>query len=712
MQTPLWPKGSINWWKKPRQCYNLSLMERKFTNRLINETSPYLLQHAHNPVDWYPWGEEAIERARREDKPILLSIGYSACHWCHVMERESFENEEIARLMNENFVCIKVDREERPDLDAIYMSAVQMMTGHGGWPLTVFLTPNLKPFYGGTYFPPTDRQGMWGFPRVLLAVADHYKKHRAEAENIAEEITRELRNMNRFARSAEMLTEETLNQAYIGLARSFDRAHGGFGGAPKFPPSMALMFLLRFHKRTHLEEPLHMVELTLDRMASGGMYDHIGGGFHRYSVDARWFVPHFEKMLYDNALLARAYLYAYQATKRDRYRDVAQETIEYLIRDMMSPEGGFYSSEDADSEGEEGKFYTWTRAEILDLLGREEGTIFCEYFGVAESGNFEGGRSILAMPYSEEEFAKRAGIQIKELRDLIARCKKLLFWARQERIRPGRDEKVLTDWNGLALTAFAEAANILGRDDYRMAAKKNADFLLGNLSRDGRLLHACKDRRAGPNGYLNDYANLVEGLLALYEASFELEYFERAKQLADSMVDLFWDQEEGGFFLTSKDHEALIAPVKEYFDNATPSGNSSAALALLRLALFTGENKYRNYALEVLRMLQAAMSRLPSAFGYMLCALDFYLSGAKEIAIVGSASSHEVRQMLEQICSDYLPNKVLALAEPDDPKPASLMPLLADKKALDGKVTVYVCRNYACMAPATTPEELAERLRE
>jgi uncharacterized protein YyaL (SSP411 family) len=688
------------------------MSEHKHTNRLIDETSPYLLQHAHNPVDWYPWGPEALERARAENKPILLSIGYSACHWCHVMEHESFENEEIAAIMNEHFVCIKVDREERPDLDSIYMNAVQMMTGHGGWPMTVFLTPDLKPFYGGTYYPPVDRQGMPGFPRLLLAIADSYENKKEDVHSSADAITEELQKMNRFRASEEMLTSEVLNEAFSGLVRNFDRLNGGFGGAPKFPPSMTLMYLLRHHRRTNSQAALEMVELTLQKMASGGMYDHLGGGFARYSVDAHWLVPHFEKMLYDNALLTRAYLYAFQQTKRPVYRRVAEETLEFVMRDMTDREGGFYSSEDADSEGEEGKFYVWTRGEIMALLGEEEGQIFCDYFDVTEQGNFEHGKSILNTPRALEEFASERRLDAEKLRRIVASGKKKLFHARQERVRPGRDEKILTAWNGLMLTAFAEAASILGRDDYREVAARNADFLLGKLMRDGRLMRTYKEGRAKLNGYLEDYSYMIEGLLAVYEATFELKYFEQARALADTMIEQFWDESEGGFYFTSADHEALITRTKDYFDNATPSGNSVAAMALFKLWLLTGDTGYQRRAVTVIRAARPVMSRYPSAFGYLLSALDFYLSEAKEIAILGRADSHEVRQFIEEIYSRYLPNKVVAVAEPGDERAQQAIPLLAERHMLDDKPTVYVCRNYMCLTPATSTEELAARLDE
>jgi uncharacterized protein YyaL (SSP411 family) len=628
------------------------------------------------------------------------------------MEHESFENEAIARLMNENFVCIKVDREERPDLDTIYMNAVQMMTGHGGWPMTMFLTPDLKPFYGGTYYPPEDRRGMAGFPRVLTAIADSYKNRRPEILASADAITAELKKGDRFVASNEMLTTEVLNSAFLALSSSFDQTHGGFGGAPKFPPSMTLMFLMRHHQRTSSSQALTMVEITLQKMAGGGMYDHLGGGFARYSVDARWLVPHFEKMLYDNALLTRIYLYAYQKTRNPLYRRVAEETLEYIIRDMTDASGGFYSSEDADSEGEEGKFYVWKRSEVLSILGEDDGQIFCDFFDVTEEGNFEHGNSILNTPVSLEQFAAAKSKTVQDLSRLINNCKRRLFNVRELRVRPGRDDKTLAAWNGLMLTAFAEAANILGRDDYREIAVRNAEFIISQLLRDGRLLRTYKSGQAKLNGYLEDYAYVIEGLLAVYEATFELRFFTQARALANTMMSRFWDEEDGGFYFTSSDHEELITRTKDYFDNATPSGNSVAAMALLKLGLLTQEQDYSRCAVAILRALRPAMARYPSAFGYLLGALDFYLSEPKEIAIVGKLDSHEVRSFGEVIHSKYLPNKVVAACEPGDEAAVAEIRLLADRSAIDSQPTAYVCRNYTCLAPASSTEELIARLEE
>jgi len=684
----------------------------KHTNHLINENSPYLRQHAHNPVDWYPWGPEALEKSKAEDKPILLSVGYSACHWCHRMREESFENEAIAQLMNDNFVCIKVDREERPDIDSIYMNAVQMMTGHGGWPMTMFLTPDLKPFYGGTYFPPVPRHGMPAFPQVLLAISDSYRNRRDDVQSSATAITSELNKVNRFVASEEMLTGEILTQSFMGLSRNFDPDFGGFGSAPKFPPSMSLMFLLRYAKRTNSPQALEMVETTLKRMAAGGMYDHLGGGFARYSVDARWLVPHFEKMLYDNALLARTYLYAYQQTKNAGYRRVAEETFEYIIRDMTDRSGGFYSSEDADSEGEEGKFYVWTPDEVISLLGEEEGSLFCEFYDVTAAGNFEHATSILNTPQTLEEFANEKGLDIDKTWRRLKAGGIRLFHVREARVRPARDEKCLAAWNGLMLTAFAEAANILSRDDYRQVAIRNADFILNHLMRDGRLLRTYKDGQAKLNGYLEDYAYVIEGLLAVYEATFETKYFIAARELADTMIAQFWDTENGGLFFTSEDHEELITRTKDYFDNAIPSGNSVAAQVFLKLHLLTMESDYQKFAVMILRTMQQVMTRYPSAFGYLLGALDLYLSEAKEIAIIGDLEGHEVRLFIEEIYSRFLPNKVLAGCEPADQQAIEAIRLLADRSMVDGQATAYVCRNYTCLAPATTTQELAERLEE
>ncbi len=676
------------------------------SNRLANETSPYLLQHANNPVDWHPWGEVALAKARAEDKPILLSIGYSACHWCHVMEHESFEDEQIAGLMNQLFVNIKVDREERPDLDSIYMSAVQALTGRGGWPMTMFLTPDGAPFYGGTYFPPQDRGHMPGFPRVLRSVAEAYRTRRAEVGKSAEQLTAML-GRQVAPQASQYLAPELLDQALRALLPQFDMQEGGLGGAPKFPQPMALEFLLRSYRRTGSPEALAAAQLTLDKMACGGIYDQLGGGFHRYSVDAVWLVPHFEKMLYDNAQLARVYLQAYQVTGEPLFRRVVEETLEYVRCEMTDPGGGFYSTQDADSEGEEGKFFVWTPQEIEAVLGGEDARLLCAYFDVTEQGNFEH-HTILRVAASVEAVALTLGVDPAGAQAVIERGRRGLFEARERRVKPGRDEKVLTAWNGLMLRAFAEAAVALDRDDYREQARRNAEFVLANLRRDGRLLRTWKDGQAKLNGYLEDYACFADGLLSLYEATFDPRWLAEARSIADVMIEQFADDSAGGFYVTGKDHERLVSRPKDLFDNATPSGNSVAAEALLRLGLLSGQGLYREAAERVLRLLGVIAAQHPAAFGRLLCALDFYLGSPKEIAIVGQPDAADTASLTRTVFSRYAPNKVVAGCAPNAAPPD--IPLLADRPARNGKATAYVCQNDVCQAPATTPEELARQL--
>jgi uncharacterized protein YyaL (SSP411 family) len=679
------------------------------TNHLIDETSPYLLQHAHNPVEWYPWSEEALRRAREENKPILLSIGYSACHWCHVMEHESFENEAIARLMNENFINIKVDREERPDLDQIYMNAVQMMTRHGGWPMTVFLTPDAVPFYGGTYFPPEDRYNMPGFPRVLMGVAETYQTRGDEVKQTAASMLDELRRMDATAETNETLSVALLDAAASGIARNYDEENGGFGTAPKFPAAMNLEFLLRFVHRTNESAALEIVEKTCRKMAMGGMYDQLGGGFHRYSTDAAWLVPHFEKMLYDNALLSRLYLHVYQMTNDEFYRRIAEETFAYVAREMTNEQGGFYSTQDADSEGHEGKFFVWTPQEIINILGAEDGRLFSAYYDVTEAGNFEG-VNILHVSRSVKDTAKAAGVLVERLTEALERGRRELFAARVKRVKPARDEKILTAWNGLMLASFAEAAAILERDDYLNIARRNAEFVLDNLRRDGLLLRTYKDGQAKLNAYLEDYAFYADGLLALYEASGEVRWLEEAQAIADTMLREFWDEQAGGFFYTGKSHEELIVRSKDYFDNATPSGNNVAADVLLRLSVLTGNDDYRQRAETVLRILGEPLMRYPSAFGRALCALDFYLSSPKEIVIIGERDGADTRQLAREVWKRFLPNKIVAQAAEHDERATQLVPLLRERTKLDGMATAYVCEHYSCRAPVTTAEELSAQL--
>ena len=682
-------------------------------NRLINETSPYLLQHANNPVEWYPWGPEALERARREEKPILLSIGYSACHWCHVMERESFENEAIAALMNENFVNIKVDREERPDLDAVYMEAVQMLTGSGGWPMTVFLTPDGKPFYGGTYFPPADRMGMPGFPRLLMGVAASYRNNKGEVERVTGQLTQQMGRSGHIEPGLAPLTVETLHQAYSFLASNFDYQNGGFGNAPKFPQPMTPEFLLRYHAHGYNPRALEMVEMTLEKMAYGGMYDQVGGGFHRYSTDAFWLVPHFEKMLYDNALLARLYLHAWQVTGRGLYRRICTETLDYVLREMTDPQGGFYSAQDADSEGEEGKFFIWTPDEIMAVLGTEDGQIFGDYYGVTARGNFEGS-NILNVKTPPSRFAEARGMSREQVQSVIDRGKEKLLEVRERRIHPLKDDKVLASWNGMMLRSFAEAGAALGRQDYLAAARANAAFLLDQMMDAGRLLRTWREGEAKLLGYLEDYAAVADGLLALYETGFEARWLEASINLADAMIELFWDDGAGGFYDTGHDAEELVIRPRDIFDNAQPCGSSLAADLLLKLAVITGKDEYSARAAGPMRSINRLMAQAPGGTGHWLAALDFYVSITQEIAVVGPREEEGTRALLEEVFSRYLPNKVLVGAsggeEGSDPVPALNLPLLEGRGLVDGKPTAYVCQNYACQLPVTDAESLARQL--
>ena len=678
-------------------------------NRLADETSPYLLQHKDNPVDWYPWGEEALEKAREEDKPVLLSVGYSACHWCHVMERESFEDEETARMMNEHFVSIKVDREERPDIDSIYMSAVQALTKHGGWPMTVFMTPDGAPFYGGTYFPPVPSRGMPSFQQLLLSLADAYENRRGDVLQSAESVRDYLKAATGAAIPQSALGPELLDAAAESLMSQLDRRFGGFGGAPKFPQTMNLEVLLRHYHRTGDAEALQGVELTLRKMAIGGIYDQLGGGFARYSVDARWLVPHFEKMLYDNALLSRIYLETYQATGDELYQRIAEETLDYVIRDMTSSEGGFYSAEDADSEGEEGKFYVWTPAEMEAALDPNEAKLALRYWDVTEAGNFEG-KNILNVPRTPESVADEFGISAEELRSKIESIRAKLLSAREERVRPGRDEKILAAWNGLMLYSFALAARVLGREEYREVAERNALFLLEKLRSDGRLRRSYKDGRARFNGYLEDYAMVADGLVALYEATFETRWLEEADSLCGAISELFWDESRSSFYDTPVDHEELVTRPRDVYDNAAPSGTSVVTEVLLKLALFLDRNDYRQRAEAVLEDLSGGMDQLPGAFGRLLSALDFHLSSPREVAIVGEPGASDTQALIQTIYARYLPNKVVAGRNPDDDGAVGLIPLLADRPTRGVKATAYVCEGYACQNPTTEPEELDRQL--
>ncbi len=694
-------------------------------NRLIHETSPYLRQHAHNPVDWYPWGEEALQRARAEDRPIFLSIGYSACHWCHVMERESFEDPETARLMNELFVNIKVDREERPDLDGIYMNAVQAMTGHGGWPMSVWLLPGGSPFYGGTYFPPNDRYGMPAFRRVLLSVAEAYRNRRPQIEESASRLRGALQQISFVGQAEGSLDDIIAARAAEGLAQAYDSVNGGFGGAPKFPQPMNLAFLLRHHRRTGDPQALEMVTHTLRQMARGGMYDQLGGGFHRYSVDDHWLVPHFEKMLYDNSQLARLCVEAWQVTHNPEFRRVAEETLDYIMREMADPSGGFYATQDADSEGEEGKFFIWDLHELEELL-RADSWPVAKYYGVTARGNFEG-KNILHVPHDLADAAAKAEVTPEFMAEALARSRPILFAAREQRVKPARDDKILAEWNGMMLKAFAYAGGALGRDDYRQVAERNAEFLLRELAADHRSPITAPRRllrswapasltgsapQARFNAYLEDYANVIDGLVELYQLTFEPKWLATARQLADTMIDLFWDERHGGFYQTSVDHEALITRPKDFVDNAVPAGNSVAASVLLKLYALTAEERYHTYAEAILLLLREGMARQPLAFGHLLTALEQVLSGSQEIVLVGDPSDPRTQALLAEVRSRFLPNAVLAGAASDQAAAgaAATVPLLAHRTQLGGLPTAYVCQFFACQLPVTEPTELSRQL--
>ncbi|MCI0397983.1 MAG: thioredoxin domain-containing protein [Chloroflexi bacterium] len=675
------------------------------SNRLANETSPYLLQHAGNPVAWYPWGEEALRKAREENKPILLSIGYAACHWCHVMAHESFEDAETAAFMNEHFVNVKVDREERPDLDSIYMNAVVAMTGQGGWPMTVVLTPDGEPFFGGTYFPRTPRYGMPSFKQVLGQLARAWQERREEIAENATQVSQHLSRLATLEGQANTLSEGLFQRALAVLERNFDGRKGGFGRAPKFPQAMAIEFLLRRHQQSGDQQALPMAELTLEQMAYGGMYDQVGGGFARYSTDDEWLVPHFEKMLYDNGLLARAYLHAWRVTGRPLYRRIVEETLDWMLREMRHPDGGFYSSLDADSEGEEGRFYVWEPAEIRQILG-DEARLFMDYYGVSEGGNWEG-KNILHVSRSLEEVAGASGLGEAEAREKLAAARQKMYAARARRVWPGLDDKVLTAWNGLALAALAEAGRDLDRPDYTQAAVQNAEFLYQTMRQaDGRLRRTWKAGvEARYNAYLEDYAYLADALLALYQNTFEERWFRWAGELTGIMMAHFQDEANGGFFDTSDDHEALIYRPKDLQDNATPSGNAMAAYVLLQLSLYTGNGDYWDVAEKMVSALYGAMAQYPTGFAHWLCAATFILGRPREVAIAGDPAAADTAALVDTVFAAYRPHLVVAVG--DD---GTHIPLLAGRERRNGRATAYVCYRFACQAPVTTAEELAEQL--
>ncbi len=681
-------------------------------NRLAAESSRYLLQHKDNPVDWYPWGEEAFARARAEDRPIFLSVGYSACHWCHVMEKESFEDEETAALLNANFVNVKVDREERPDVDAVYMRAVQGMIGQAGWPMSVFLTPNLRPFYAGTYFPARRHEGLPSFRDIIVAVANAYREHRDDMEAAGERVVAFLKGQNETPPAVGSLSPAVLSDAFRTLAAGFDSANGGFGPPPRFPQPLVHEFLLRYWHRSAEGRGVAMAELTADKIARGGIYDQIGGGFHRYATDARWLVPHFEKMLYDNALLALLYLHLWQATAKPLFRRIVEETLAYVEREMRHPGGAFYSSQDADSEGEEGRFFVWEAAEVDRLLGPEVSRVARVYFGITDEGNF-GGRNVLSLPLSDEEAAQALQMPVDDLRKAAAYARSRLFEAREKRPHPAVDDKAVTAWNALMLKTFAEAGAALRNPAYVRIAEANARFIFSRLFTGERLLRSSKasgDGRAQAEGYLEDYASLIDALVTLYEATFEFEWVTRAVDLADRMIDLFWDEEAQSFFDTARDQRSILVRPRNFFDNAYPCGSSTAALALLRLALLTGHEQYERHALAGLQLVRDLMSSVPSALPRWLAALDLHLSRVKEIVIIGPGDDPATERLLAVVYDRYLPNKIVAGADAPLKEPPT--PLLEGRTLVEGLPTAFVCEDYHCVLPVTEPEGLAAQLSD
>jgi len=683
----------------------------KYTNRLINETSPYLLQHAHNPVDWYPWGTEALEKAKKEDKPIFLSIGYSTCHWCHVMERESFVNERIAKIMNEHFISIKVDREQRPDVDEIYMRAVQIMTGSGGWPLSVFLTPNGKPFYGGTYFPPKDTYGRPGFERLLLSIEDAWKNRRQELVDSAGKLSKFLESPTGRSEKKK-LSPEMLRSAFDYFRDTFDTVNGGFGIAPKFPQPTNLSLLLGYWYRTQDERALGMVEKTLDAMANGGIYDHIGGGFHRYATDTRWLVPHFEKMLYDQALLSKVYLQAYKITGNKKYAEISKEIFDYVLRDLIDPKGGFYSAEDADSEGVEGTFYLWEPKQIASILDKDQARLFNAYYGVTQKGNFEKGKTILHVSTSIEQLGKKFNRNPNEIENILTDARAKIFKKRQKRIRPHRDDKVIAAWNGLMISSLAYGGAVLGEQKYIDSARRCAEFILSTLRKDGRLMRYYRDGQVIEKAFLDDYAFMTMAMLDLYEATFDAKWLIEAKRLSEKMIELFADREEGGFFLAGKDGEKLITRTKPNSDGAIPSGNSIAALALLKLGRLTMNQHFIEQGNKVLESFSQQLGQSPAYSSVMLTALSFWLGPTQEIIIAGNVEATDTKQMLKLLGSKFLPNTVILLHEKGDAASAieQIVPFIKNQTVIEGKATAYVCENYVCNRPVNNIEDFEKMI--
>ncbi|WP_240419602.1 thioredoxin domain-containing protein [Paenibacillus periandrae] len=677
-------------------------------NRLIAEKSPYLLQHAYNPVKWFPWSDEAFESARRENKPIFLSIGYSTCHWCHVMNHESFEDEEVAALLNKDYISIKVDREERPDVDHLYMSVCQALTGQGGWPLTIIMTPEKKPFFAGTYFPKGRKYGRKGLMDILPQIAGKWDEDSAQISQMGDQIIAETQS-RLIANLQGEISEESLEQAFQMYDNMFDPQYGGFGDAPKFPTSHNLSYLLRYYTRTGNEQALTMVEKTLDSMYRGGMYDHIGWGFARYSTDERWLVPHFEKMLYDNALLTMTYIEAYQFTGKQQYAEVAEQIIAYVLRDMTDEHGAFYCAEDADSEGEEGKFYVWKPAEIIQLLGEEEGELYCSVYDITDSGNFEGNSIPNLIEWTIEDAARLQGIPLNELRARLEASRRKLFEHREKRIHPHKDDKILTSWNGLMIMALAKAAKALNKPEYAEAARRASDFIARELRReDGRILARYRDGEAAYLGYVDDYAFYVWGLIELYEATFDIELLQLAVELNADMLTLFGDQEQGGLFFYGHDGEQLFTRPKEIYDGAMPSGNSAAALNMAKLARYTYDAGLSQKTDEQLQAFAGSVQKYPSGHALFLIALDYVNSAPSEIVLAGDPNKPDLQAMKEKLQRRFMPHAIYMLHPSTEQGEAArkLIPLLRDKVVLGGRATAYICENFACHAPVTDLDEL------
>jgi len=694
--------------------YSGETNQKKTVNRLANEKSPYLIQHKNNPVDWYPWGKEAFEKAKKENKPVFLSIGYATCHWCHVMAHESFEDEEVAQLLNKYFVSIKVDREERPDIDNIYMTVCQSLTGSGGWPLSIFMTPEAEPFYAGTYFPKVGRMGIPGLMDTLKKIATLWEKDSGQLIEVGEKITEHINFKPALGKPSSTLGSDTLKKGFEQLKSSFDPKNGGFGSSPKFPTPHQLTFLLRWYKRSADSSALEMVEKTLLGMRRGGIFDQIGFGFHRYSVDAEWLVPHFEKMLYDQALLAMAYIEAFQVTGKDAFSRTAKEIFAYVLRDMTAPEGGFYSAEDADSEGKEGQFYLWTPSEIERQLGEELGKRISKFYDVTKSGNFEGGHSIPHVPVSHRIFAEKEGIDLAKFEKTLENARERLFQERKGRIHPLKDDKILTSWNGLMIAALAKGSRVLGNQAYANAAKGAADFILKSLKmKDGRLLRRYRQGDADYPGYLDDYAFMVWGLIELYEATFEVSYLEEAIALNKAMVDIYWDEKEGGFYFTGEGNETLITRSKEIYDGALPSGNSVAALNLLRLGRMTGNVDFEQMAEQLINVFAAQVISYPSGYSQLLVAIDFIVGPGQEIVIAGDPSTKATQKMLRTVHRKFLPHNVLLFKRdgPEGKRLTSISPFVEAMTPLNQQATAYVCKQYACQTPITNISELEAILK-